>query len=219
MTRDLDTPPPQHVKLNGPAGTLAGTYELPAGNVRATVLHLHPHPLHGGTRRNNVVRYGALGSLQANCAALRIDFRGVAGSEGVHDEGRGEVDDAYAAYAWLGEQFPEAPQFVWGFSFGSRVGLDLAIRLRNQAESEARFAGYLAVAWPTAIYPWPRALNWPKRMKFLAGDRDRFVDLDQMKPATERGGELKVIPGAEHFFKDCLDEVRGFTADGLQAWL
>ena len=93
MVRDLDTLPPQRLFLDGPVGRLHATFERPRAEPKAVVLHLHPHPLHGGTRQNNVVRHGALGSLAAGCAALRIDFRGVGQSEGRYDEGDGEVDD------------------------------------------------------------------------------------------------------------------------------
>ena len=67
MPRDLKTPPPERLKIQGPLGDLAATLEMPEGTPRAAVLHLHPHPMHGGTRQNNVVRYGALGSLEAGC--------------------------------------------------------------------------------------------------------------------------------------------------------
>lgn len=213
MPRDLDTPPPERLELPGPAGLLAATFEAPAGAPRAAVLHLHPHTVEGGTRMNNVVRYGALGSLQAGCAALRIDFRGAGQSEGVYDAGVGEVADGRAALDWLEGRVPGAPLFVWGFSFGSRVGLELCIR-----EGE-RVGGYLGVAWPTAFYAWPASGGWPRRMAFLAGDRDEFVNLDNMEPARTAGGELTVVDGAGHFFAGMLEHVREWTAERLDAWL
>jgi alpha/beta superfamily hydrolase len=213
MPRDLDTPPPERLFLDGPAGRLDATFERPEGNARGLVLHLHPHPQHGGTRQNNVVRHGALGSLEAGCAALRIDFRGVGRSDGSYDQGVGEIDDAEAAFDWLEEQGGGLPVFVWGFSFGSRVGLQLAARLGR------RVAGYLAVAWPTRFYSWPELERWPERMAFLAGDHDEFVDLHRMGPAEEHGGRVQLLPGAGHFFPGQLHEVRAFTARSLEGWL
>ena len=216
MVRDLDTLPPQRLFLDGPVGRLHATYERPRAEPKAVVLHLHPHPLHGGTRQNNVVRHGALGSLAAGCAALRIDFRGVGQSEGRYDEGDGEVDDAAAAYAWLGEQVPGVPSFVWGFSFGSRVGLDFSIR---ETAAGREPAGYLGVAWPTNFYAWPHGETWPQRNSFLVGSADEYVNLAGMNRVAQHGGALHVVEGGTHFFQGQLEEVSGWTQRQLEAWL
>ena len=213
MPRDLDTPPPERLFFDGPVGRLHATFERPGGNARGLVLHLHPHPEHGGTRNNNVVRHGALGSLEAGCAALRVDFRGVGRSDGAYDQGVGEIEDARAAFEWLEEQGPGLPVFVWGFSFGSRVGLELAGRLGE------RVAGYLAVAFPSHYYSWPELERWPARAEFLTGDQDDFVDLDRMGEAERHGAPVRVLEGVTHFFPGALHEVRGFTARALDRWL
>ncbi|RMH03688.1 MAG: alpha/beta hydrolase [Planctomycetota bacterium] len=215
MPRDLPTPPPERLFLPGPVGRLAATWERPAAPPRGLVLHLHPHPEHGGTRRNNVVRHGALGALEAGCGALRIDFRGVGRSEGSYDQGVGEVEDGAAALTWLRIRHPGLPVFVWGFSFGAMVGLKLAAR------QAASCAGFLAVAWPTRFYSWPDLPGpaWPRRSAFLAGDADEFVDLDRYEPVRARRARLEILPGADHFFRGRLAEVRRFTADTLTAWL
>lgn len=216
MVRELDTIPPRRLFLDGPAGRLHATYERPTAEPRAAVLHLHPHPLHGGTRQNNVVRHGALGSLAAGCAALRIDFRGVGQSEGKYDEGDGEVDDAAAAYAWLAAELPGVPVFVWGFSFGSRVGLEYSIR---EVAAGNPPAGYMGVAWPTNFYAWPHGESWPERASFLVGSADDYVNLAAMSRVEKQGGLLHVVEGATHFFPGKLDEVSGWTQRQLEAWL
>lgn len=216
MVRDLDTKPPQRLFIDGPVGRLHATFEQPAAPARAAVLHLHPHPLHGGTRQNNVVRHGALGSLAAGCAALRIDFRGVGQSEGHYDEGDGEVDDAAAAYAWLRDQLPDIPTFVWGFSFGSRVGLQFSIR---ETAAGREPAGYLGVAWPTNFYAWPHGETWPNRASFLAGSADEYVNLAAMNRVEQHGGSLHVVEGGTHFFRGMLEEVSGWTQRQLEGWL
>ncbi len=213
MPRDLPTPPPERLRLAGPAGALAATWERPAGEPRGLVLHLHPHTVHGGTRQNNVVRHGALGALAAGCAALRVDFRGAGESAGAYDEGRGEVDDAAAAFRWLEAQHPGLPAFIWGFSFGARVGLDLSLRLGAAA------AGYLAVAWPTSFYSWPDSAEWPRRSAFLYGTRDEYVDPAKMAHARLRTPQVTVAEGADHFFAARLHEVRAWTTACLNGWL
>ena len=212
MVRHLQTHLPKTVLIPGPVGHLEATLEKPQASPLGVALHLHPHPEHGGTRRNNVVRHGALGSLEAGCVALRLDFRGVAGSEDQHDEGGGEVEDAAAALTWLEERYPSLPVFVWGFSFGGRVGLDLC--LREAAAQSKRIRAYLAVAWPNAFYPWRIAEVWPKNMHVLVGTEDEYVDLSK--------GEIPnptLIQGAGHFFVNELDEVRRFTRDAVLSHL
>jgi alpha/beta superfamily hydrolase len=211
--RDIDTLPPERLLIDGPTGTLAATLEVPTATNRAVVLLLHPHSEHGGSRRNNVVRYGALGALESGCAALRIDFRGAGDSAGEYDNGIGEVDDAAAAAAWLRGRFPGLPLFVWGFSFGSRVGLELCDRLRDNC------AGYMAVAWPSKLYSWPEIGHWPQRMSFIAGEEDDIIDFSNMKPVSEHGAALVKVAGADHFFSGMLGEVRKFTADALSGWV
>ncbi len=228
MVRGIESLPPQRLFLDGPVGRLHGTFERPVAEPRAAVLHLHPHPMHGGTRQNNVVRHGALGSLEAGCAALRIDFRGVGLSAGHYDEGDGEIDDAAAAFAWLQKELPGIPVFVWGFSFGSRVGLDFTIRQRDPqshpptvttATATNPADGYMAVAWPTRFYAWPHSHQWPERASFLVGSKDDFVEMAGMQRAEEQGGNVTIVDGATHFFPGQLDSVREWTRDTLEAWL
>ena len=71
----------------------------------------HPHPLFGGTMHNKVVYRIARGMRKAGAVVLRFNFRGVSGSEGVHDNGNGEVEDARAALGFLRERYPDLPVF------------------------------------------------------------------------------------------------------------
>ena len=205
MVRHLNSHPPKTVTLSGPAGQLVATLEVPKASPLGVVLHLHPHPQHGGTRRNNVVRYGALGSLEAGCVALRLDFRSVGDSEGCHDEGFGEMEDAAAALEWLQAEYPDLPLFIWGFSFGSRVGLNLLL------EKSFPIQGYMGVAWPNAFYEWPAHSTIPKNTAFLVGSADEYVDLSRNEIPNPT-----ILEGAGHFFENHLPNVSAFTKDSLQ---
>src|SRR5271163_2662156 len=80
--------------------TLEGLLANPGGNAPAVVV-CHPHPLYGGSMYNNVVDAVLAAMWQAGYATLRFNFRGVGASDGEHDGGPGEVDDAVAAMAFL----------------------------------------------------------------------------------------------------------------------
>jgi uncharacterized protein len=60
------------------------------------LLLLHPHPLHGGSMANKIVTTLARIGRDAGIPTFALNFRGVGGSAGAFDHGRGEVDDALA---------------------------------------------------------------------------------------------------------------------------
>ena len=104
-------------ELDGPAGTLVCAADDPVGEApRGTAVLAHPHPLHGGTMDNKVVQTLARAFVQLGWRALRFNFRGVDGSAGAWDEGRGEVDDLLAVVA-AGTDANQ-PLALGGFSFG-----------------------------------------------------------------------------------------------------
>src|SRR5580692_8080689 len=116
--------------LEGPAGKLEALLEEPdAGAPREACLLCHPHPLFGGTMHNKVVYRIARGMRRAGAVVLRFNFRGVGSSEGIHDGGAGEVEDARAALGFLRERYPDLPYSMAGFSFGSRVIMRLGCSL------------------------------------------------------------------------------------------
>ena len=53
----------------------------------------HPHPLFGGTMENKVAQTLARTFVSLGYVTVRMNFRGVGQSEGVHDAGIGETDD------------------------------------------------------------------------------------------------------------------------------
>ena len=71
--------------------------------------------------------------------AVRFNFRGVGGSQGTWDDGRGEVDDALAVIT--AQRDPGLPLYLAGFSFGAYVaarGGGAARRGRQAAPPGAR---------------------------------------------------------------------------------
>ena len=80
---------------------------------------------------NKVVYRIARGLRRAGAVVLRFNYRGVNLSEGIYDEGEGELEDARAALEFLRSRYPDLPFSLAGFSFGSRIVLKP--RLRNPA--------------------------------------------------------------------------------------
>src|SRR5688572_2034534 len=82
--------------ITGPAGKIEVDIHDPGDRRRGIALIAHPHPLMGGTKGNKVVTTLARAFQALMYVALRPNFRGVGGTEGAHDEGRGEADDLVA---------------------------------------------------------------------------------------------------------------------------
>src|SRR5437588_1356634 len=108
-------------EIAGPAGNLEALLEEPEDAPKVAALVCHPHPLFGGTMHNKVVYRIARALRRAGAVVLRFNFRGVGMSEGAHDQGVGEMEDARAALAILRDRYPELPYSMAGFSFGSRI--------------------------------------------------------------------------------------------------
>ena len=95
------TPRTVREQIAGPAGRIECAIDRPAAAPRGLAIACHPHPQFGGTLDNKVVQTIARACLDLGWACVRFNFRGVGASEGVWDEGRGEVDDALAVAAAL----------------------------------------------------------------------------------------------------------------------
>src|SRR5260221_5297480 len=78
--------------IEGAAGKIECASTVP-DSPRAVAVIAHPHPLFGGTMDNKVVTTLARAFVESGAATFRFNFRGVGGSHGGHDEGRGQTDD------------------------------------------------------------------------------------------------------------------------------
>ena len=59
-------------------------------------------------------------------SVIKVNFRGVGKSDGVFDNGQGELSDAAAALDWIERQNLDYSQcWVSGFSFGSLICMQL----------------------------------------------------------------------------------------------
>src|SRR4051794_30973210 len=116
----------EKISLQGAAGVIEVQRDLPSGEARGIAVIAHPHPLFGGTMDNKVVQTLARAFVSCGWTTVRFNFRGVGASEGVHDEGRGELEDMLNV---VGQLAPEGPLAIAGFSFGAFVACGAAEKL------------------------------------------------------------------------------------------
>lgn len=207
------------VTIQGPVGRLEGELWLPEDRSAplAAAVVCHPHPLHGGTMKNNVVHRTARGLSDAGLAVLRFNFRGVGASEGVHDGHGAEEEDLAAALTHLAASFPGVPLWAGGFSFGSRTLVGLAPR-------DPRIQRVLLVALPVIAYDCSAALEVTQPGAIIMAGDDTFGTLEvlsQKLPALLSHFHVEEIPDVDHFFTGKLDElrlrVRDWATSQLQA--
>ena len=215
MTRFVP-PAPQRVEIDGPAGRIEALVEVPAASaaVGAFGVVCHPHPLFGGSMTNKVVHMLARSWHELGVPTLRFNFRGVGGSAGGYDEGRGETVDALAVVAHGRRLWPGAALWLGGFSFGAFVAL--------RAAASAAPACLVTVAPPYGRWDFS-GLSAPScPWLIVQGDRDELVDAvavqawaAQQLPAPR----VALVDGAEHFFHGRLHDLRGavvaFARDAL----
>jgi alpha/beta superfamily hydrolase len=186
---------------------------------RGAALVCHAHPLHGGSMHTKAVYRTARGLAADDFAVLRFNFRGVGRSAGVFDAGRGEIDDARAAFDWLAAHGGSGPRLLGGFSFGSSMALRLAARLLAETPHAPPVQALLAIGIPLTLdaFDFLETLDLP--VLLVVGDRDPFCPLADLQDLAGRLGaraHVHVLPGAGHLLTDRLDElqeaVRGFVA-------
>jgi alpha/beta superfamily hydrolase len=200
--------PPNGVRflIPGPSGVLEAELDVAKGEAQADApiaVVCHPHPLHGGTLTNKVVHTVAKAFAELDVTTLRFNFRGVGGSPGEFDHGRGEVDDMLAAVDWLRARFPEAPLWLAGFSFGAYVALS--------GQARANAAQLLLVAPPVAMFDFPAQGGVQIPWLVIQGSADEVVDPERVRSWVQQQANAPTfcwLEEAGHFFHRRLIDLR-----------
>ena len=187
----------QRLSIAGPSGALELALNVPEQSARGIALVAHPHPLQGGTMDNKVVQTLAKTFAGLGYVSVRFNFRGVAGSAGVFDDGAGETDDALAALAHARTAYGELPVVLAGFSFGTFIQTRVMARVPPErmvliAPAIARFGAVAVAAAPIGIH----------------GEEDDVVALaDVFAWARPQQLPVVVFPGCGHFFHGRLPQL------------
>ncbi|WP_114636243.1 alpha/beta hydrolase [Polynucleobacter necessarius] len=223
------------IHIEGIVGSMEMSIDLPdelknnpAFAVRGLALVAHPHPLMDGTMDNKVAQTMARAFNQLGYVSVRPNFRGVGGTEGIHDDGVGELEDLLHVTDWM--RTPSSwseydvtanqswvasanslPLVVSGFSFGSFVGSHLVQRLADLGRPAKRLVmvGSAAGKWTLALVPTDTIL--------IHGELDETIPLiDVLDWARPQELTVQVVPGADHFFHRRLHCIRNIITG---AWL
>jgi alpha/beta superfamily hydrolase len=191
----------ERIEVDGPAGRIEAVITDPGDGRRGYAVIAHPHSLHGGTLDNKVVQTLAKAFHSLGFAAVRFNFRGVGGSDGVFDDGRGELEDLLTVERFASERFGNIERVLAGFSFGSFVAASAAEQL------DAR---YLVLIAP-AVGRFPLG-TVPKDTLVIHGEEDDVVLLsDVFDWARPQQVPVVVFPGTGHFFHGVLIELQNLV--------
>jgi len=153
---------------------------------------------------HNPVVFHVARELQRNgWTTLRFNFRGVGKSEGIHDEGRGEVDDVVAALTWMRGLAPELPTFLVGYSFGAWCAYRHLLQFHD-------LTGFVVIGLPVEKYDFSAIDDLQIPLAVIQGDRDEFGDLHRVRSVLQKAkppGRLYVVPGATHLFTRRAEDV------------
>ena len=192
----------KEIFIPGPSGRIQAIYYKNKKQEAPIALVLQPHPQYGGTMNNRIV-YETYNCFYKNgFSVIRINFRGVEKSDGVFDNGQGELSDAAAALDWIEKENPGYSQcWVSGFSFGSLICMQLIMR-RPEVNK------FIAISPQPNVYDFSFLAPCPISGLVIYGKNDELVQLDSILNLKKRLSMQKninvkfdPIPNANHFYK------------------
>ena len=193
----------KEIFIPGPSGRIQAKYFKNKQVGSPVALVLQPHPQYGGTMNNRIV-YETFNTFYKNgFSVIRINFRGVEKSEGMFDNGQGELSDAAAALDWIEKENPGYGQsWVSGFSFGSLICMQLIMR-RPEVNK------FVAISPQPNVYDFTFLAPCPISGLVLYGKNDELVPEESIFDLKKRLSlqknidvKFESIANANHFYKN-----------------
>jgi len=193
----------KEIFIPGPSGRIQGKYFKSKQQAAPVALVLHPHPQYGGTMNNRVVYETYNCFYKNNFSVIRINFRGVDKSDGIFDNGQGELSDAAAALDWIEKENPGYSQcWVSGFSFGALICMQLIMR-RPEVNK------FVTISPQPNLYDFTFLSPCPISGIMIYGKNDELVQVDSILNLKKRLSmqknidvKFESINNANHFYKN-----------------
>jgi len=193
----------KEIFIPGPSGRIQGKYFKSKQQGAPVALVLHPHPQYGGTMNNRIVYETYNCFYKNNFSVIRINFRGVDKSDGIFDNGQGELSDAAAALDWIEKENPGYSQcWVSGFSFGALICMQLIMR-RPEVNK------FVTISPQPNLYDFTFLSPCPISGIMIYGKNDELVQVDSILNLKKRLSmqknidvKFESINNANHFYKN-----------------
>ena len=202
-------PKSSEIFIPGPSGRLEGKYYKNPKFGSPIAIVLHPHPQYGGTMNNKIVQLMFNIFLKNGFSVIKFNFRGVGKSEGIFDNGQGELSDAAAALDWIERQNLDYSQcWVSGFSFGALIWMQLIMR-RPEVNN------FIAISPQPNVYDFSFLAPCPTSGQVVYSENDELVTKESIaeldnRIKSQKGVEVlfSKVKNANHFFKDKENDLK-----------
>ena len=196
-------PKSSEIFIPGPVGRIEAKYCKNPKFGSPVAIVLQPHPQYGGTMNNKVVQLAYNVFLNNGFSVIKINFRGVGKSDGVFDNGQGELSDAASALDWIERENLDYSQcWVCGFSFGALICMQLIMR-RPEVNN------FIAISPQPNVYDFSFLAPCPTSGQIVYSDSDELVtreSIDELYKRIKSQKSIEVnfskIKDANHFFKN-----------------
>lgn len=183
----------RQIFIPGPVGQLDCLELSPVDiSVSGTAIIFHPDPKGGGNYTNKIVQTLAKVLTQNGYLCYCPNLRGVGLSDGVHDFGKGEIEDAKAIHAHIQKQYSELPLILAGFSFGTAIASSLLADL-------VTYQKLILIAPAVTRYE----VNVHDTMKTIViqGDEDDVIEFSAVLEWSKKYNQpIICFPNTGHFF-------------------
>jgi alpha/beta superfamily hydrolase len=166
------------------------------------VVVTHPHPLYGGDMYNLVVETMVHAYNIKGYSTLKFNFRGVGGSQGTYDNGRGEQKDVLAALSFLGDMGMDQIDLV-GYSFGAWVNA-------HAVQKDVLVKHMVMVSPPAGFMDFSTVGLMERLTLVVTGSRDDIAPpevVKQMCSVWNSNARFEIIDGADHFYGGYLNQL------------
>jgi len=210
----------KEIFIPAPSGRLQAKYYKNKQQGAPVALVLQPHPQYGGTMNNRIVFETYNCFYKNKFSVIRINFRGVDKSDGVFDNGQGELSDAAAALDWIEKENPGYSQcWVSGFSFGALICMQLIMR-RPEVNK------FIAISPQPNVYDFTFLAPCPISGLVVYGKNDELVQIDSIlnlkkRLSMQKNIDVKFdsITNANHFYKgkekELVSSIQNYIKDKI----
>ena len=142
--------------------------------------------LHGARFNVTGSAFRARRMQELGFSVLSVDYRGFGKSSAELPSETMAVEDARAAWAWLGQQYPGRPRYIFGHSLGGAIAIELAAQVNDEAGTLVE-GGFTSIPDVVSSYKW----GWLPLGPLIT---QRF---EAVKRVAEVGSPLLIVHGSE----------------------
>ena len=142
--------------------------------------------LHGARFNVTGSAFRARRMQELGFSVLSVDYRGFGKSTRELPSEAMAVEDALAAWAWLGRQYPDRPRYIFGHSLGGAIGVELAAQVTDEAGTLIE-GSFTSIPDVVSSYKW----GWLPLGPLIT---QRF---EAIKRVADVGSPLLIVHGSE----------------------